>query len=47
MNKNVYKRYETARNLFYIKKKWLKNDPEALKEEYGDWIEIDSDEEEF
>jgi len=33
---NIYKEYEKARNKFYIKKKWIKSNPDLLKEEYTD-----------
>lgn len=31
---NIYKRYKEARNAFYIKKTWMKSDPDFLKERY-------------
>ncbi len=33
---DVYKRYEKARNVFYIRKTWIKLNPDLVKKEYTD-----------
>ena len=33
---NIYKKYEEARDRYFIKKKWIKSNPDLMKQEYTD-----------